>query len=227
MQTSFDERLSLKRISSRYLPLLFVLALPLVLLWRLWWGGQVLFWGVPLTQFYAWHSLVKAALLDGHLPLWNFYLGNGAPLLANHQSGVFYPPNLLYLLLPVERAMGYLVILHLTLAALFAGFWGRTIGLAAFGRAVLALSYALGGVVVGRTQFLPMIYAAAWLPLLLSLAHRLRRRPSVGRAAWLGAAIGLQFLAGHAQWWFYSLLAVGLYYLFVLVFPSDIDWSAG
>lgn len=186
---------------------------PLLLLWRLVFAGEVLYWGVPLTQFYTWHQLVKEALLTGHLPLWNFYLGNGAPLLANHQSGVFYPPNLLYLALPVERAMGYLVILHLMLAALFADHWGRTIGLAPFGRAILALSYALGGALVARTQFLPMIYAAAWLPLLFSLAHRLRLRPAAPAAVWLGLAIALQFLAGHAQWWFYSLVAVGLYYL--------------
>lgn len=210
----------------RFSPLVFVVLTPLLLLWRLVFAGEVLYWGVPLTQFYTWHQLVKEALLTGHLPLWDFYLGNGAPLLANHQSGVFYPPNLLYLALPVERAMGYLVILHLMLAALFADHWGRTIGLAPFGRAILALSYALGGALVARTQFLPMIYAAAWLPLLFSLAHRLRQRPAVQPAVWLGLAVGLQFLAGHAQWWFYSLAAVGLYYAILPVFPAGVNGPA-
>jgi hypothetical protein len=149
--------------------------------------------------------------LNRNLPLWNSYLGNGAPLLANHQSGVFYPPNLLHLLLPVEQVMGYLVILHLMLAALFACWWGRTIGLAPFGRAILALGYALGGYLVGRTQFLTMIYTAAWLPLLFALTYRLARQPKTGPAAWLGVVIAVQFLAGHAQLWFYSLVAAGLY----------------
>lgn len=190
--------------------LLIILAPPLIF-WRLIFGGEVLYWGVPLTQFYPWHTLINQALAAGHLPLWTDLLGNGAPLLANHQTALFYPPNLLFRFLPVEHALGYSVVLHIIGAGLAALYWGRALGLGWTGRTVLALSYALGGYVMGRTQFVAMVAAYAWLPLLLALTEHLVRRRRPVDAVWLGSALALQFLAGHAQTWFYSLLLVLAY----------------
>jgi hypothetical protein len=189
------------------------MALPLLLYWPLTVGGRVLYWGVTLYQFYPWHRLVVEAIRSGHLPLWNDLLGNGAPLLANHQSATFYPLNLIYFLTPVEHAMGYSVVLHLILSGLFAYAWGRTIGLARFGATVTGLSFMLSGFFVSRTQFITVINGAAWLPLLFLLAERLVRRRTPLDAIWLGVALALQFLAGHAQLWFYSLWAVVIYVL--------------
>ena len=93
-----------------------IIVVPFILFWRWLFNGEVLFWGTPLLQFWPWHKLVKEALLQGEWPLWNPLLGNGAPLLANLQSAVFYPPNLIYLLMPVEQALTLSVILHLILA---------------------------------------------------------------------------------------------------------------
>ncbi len=203
--------------TQRFIPSLIVLAAPLLLLWRLAFLGEVLYWGVPMTQFYPWHSLVNAAVQAGQLPLWTDLLGNGTPLIANLQTGFFYPPNVLFRLVPVERAMGYSDILHLMGAGLAALFWGRTLGLRRLGRITLALSYALGGYVVGRTQFITMVAAYAWLPLLLALTERLIATRRRYWTACLGLALGLQFLAGHAQTWFYSLCLLFLYAAYRLV----------
>ena len=100
----------------RIVPPALIVLIPLLLYWRLVFAGEVLYWGVPLFQFYPWHSLVAEAVRAGHLPLWTDLLGNGVPLLANHQSATFYPFNLIYLVIPVEYAMGYSVVLHLILA---------------------------------------------------------------------------------------------------------------
>jgi hypothetical protein len=195
----------------RLAPLVLIVLAPLILFWRLLFAGEVLYWGVPLTQFYPWHSLVNQALAGGQLPLWTDLLGGGAPLLANHQTAFFYPPNLLFRLLPVERALGYSLVLHIASAGLAAYYWGGTLGLGRLGKTVAALSYALGGYVVGRTQFITMVAAYAWLPLLLALTDRLVQRRGRLAPLWLGGALALQFLAGHAQIWFYSLLLVVAY----------------
>lgn len=202
----------------RYLILLLIA--PLLLLWRWVIAGEVLYWGTLLTQFWPWHTLVKASLLRGEWPLWNPWLGNGTPLLANLQSAVFYPPNLVALLLPVEQFLTFSVVLHLALAGILMYAYTRYLGLEPAAAAVSGLSYALGGVIVGRTQFVPMIHTAAWLPLLLLLGDRLARRPNLPHGLLLAAAITLQFLAGHAQLWFYSLLLLGGYVLFRSWFAS-------
>jgi hypothetical protein len=195
----------------RFVAPILVILIPLLLFWRLVFAGEVLYWGLPLYQFYPWHTLVLESIRAGHLPLWTDLLGNGTPLLANHQSAVFYPLNLIYFVLPVEQAMGFSVVLHLIMAGLFAFAWGQTIGLSRLGAIILGVSFMSSGFFVSRTQFITIINSAAWLPLLFLLADRLARRRTLMDAVWLGVALALQFLAGHAQLWFYSLWAVIAY----------------
>jgi len=203
--------------ATRYQNLLylgFIIVLPFVLFWRWVIQGQVLFWGTVMLQFWPWHHLVKTSLLNGRWPLWNPLLDNGTPLLANLQSAVFYPPNLLYLLLPVEHALTLSVVLHLIMAGVLMYFYARNLGLEPFAATVAALAYALSGYLVGRTQFVPMVNAAAWIPLLLLLSDKIATRPSGLTLLWLALVLAVQLLAGHAQLWFYTLWLIGAYILF-------------
>jgi len=201
------------RLSAR-ICLTFILILPLVLFWRWLLRGEVLFWGTTMLQFWPWHHLTKLSLLAGEWPLWNPLLGNGAPLLANLQSAVFYPPNLLYLLLPIEHGLTVSVILHLALAGLLMYLYTRYLGLLPFAAALSALTYMFSGYIVGRTQFVVMVNAAAWLPLLLLLSDRLARQRNPLDILGLGLVLAVQLLAGHAQLWFYSLWLIGPYIIF-------------
>ncbi len=213
-------------ILRRFLPVGLLLALPLVLYAPLLFGGKVLYWGVYLLQFYPWRQLAVEQIRAGHWPLWNPYLGAGTPLAANLQTAVFYPPNLLFLLMPVERAFGWALALHLALAGLSAYYLGRTLGLSRFGALVTGLTYGLGGYLVAHWVFPSMVYAAAWLPLLLALTEKLISniqypipkdiRYWIVDIALLALVVALQLLAGHAQTSFYSLLIVAAFALFRL-----------
>jgi hypothetical protein len=191
-----------------------ILFLPLVLFWRWLLQGEVLFWGTTLLQFWPWHYLVKASLLAGEWPLWNPLLGNGAPLLANLQTAVFYPFNLLYLILPIEHGLTFSIILHLALAGLFMYLYVRHLGLQPFAATLSALTYMLSGYIVGRTQFAVMVNAAAWFPLLLLLSDRLATRRNLLDVLGLALVLAVQLLAGHAQLWFYGLWLIGPYVIF-------------
>ena len=200
----------------------------LLLTWSLLFGGRVLYWGTQLLQFAPWRQLVADALRAGKWPVWTQALGNGAPLLANHQSAVFYPPHLLFLLFPVGRALGYSLALHLALAGLFAWLWARQLGLGRLGRLVVGLAYAGSGFLVGHALFPSMVETAAWLPLLFLLADRLAKRRRAADAVALGAALGVQFLAGHAQLWYYGMWAIGSYALFMGWQVSRVaGWQSG
>ncbi|MEM7020717.1 MAG: hypothetical protein AAF512_25665, partial [Pseudomonadota bacterium] len=67
------------------------------------------------------------------------------------------------------------------------------------------------GYIIGRTQFITMVNAAAWFPLLLLLAERLVSHRSKQTTIWLGIVLAIQFLAGHAQLWFYGVWFLGGY----------------
>ena len=199
---------------SNFIFIALIVILPLLLFWRWIVKGEVLYWGTVLFQFWPWHALVRSSILNGNWPLWNPLLGNGTPLLANLQSAVFYPPNLLYLVMPVEHALTISVILHLMGAGLCMFFYARHIGLTPFAAMLPALTYMFSGYIIGRTQFITMVNAAAWVPLLLLLGDKLAVRRNLLDALWLALVLAVQLLAGHAQLWFYGLLLLGPYIIF-------------
>ncbi|MGA2112243.1 MAG: YfhO family protein [Anaerolineales bacterium] len=190
------------------LPFLAILAAAMLLFWQILFAGQVIFWGVPLLQFYPWHFLARELLARGGLPLWDPYLGMGAPLLANSQSALLYPPNWLLLVLPLDHAQGWLLVAHIVL-----GGWGmiclaRRLGINSFGQAVAGLAFALSGYSVGRAGFQSINAALAWLPWIILAAERLVSEER-GITILLGVLLALQILAGHLQtaWYTWLLLA--------------------
>ncbi len=172
---------------------------PLVLFWRIVFGDRVLFWGVPLLQFYPWQQFAVEMWRSGNAPLWNPFVGNGAPLAANLQSAVFYPLNALYLLLPVERAMGYTAVLHAILAGLAMYAWGRAFGLRPLAALVGALAFQLSQFFIARFGFLSITATFPWTAVWLWRAEVLAQRRRMSDMLWLALTIGLGLLAGHAQ----------------------------
>ncbi len=194
---------------------LLVILVALILFGRLF-AGEALFWGLPATQFVPWRAFACDELAAGRLPLWNPYVGAGAPLLANYQTAFFYPPNWLHILLPAPLALSVVGALHLIWAGL--GMWrfSRAIGVTEFGRGVSALAFAFSGYTIARFGNPPMVDAAAWLPWLFWAVHRLtgpERRSRLHDMATLALVAAMLLLVGHAQLAFYALVGAGLYTL--------------
>ncbi len=184
--------------------------------------GQVIVWGLPLLQFAPWRSAAFGALRGGRLPLWNPMVGSGAPLLANYQTAILYPPNWLYLIVPAEYAAGIVGMLHLLLAGLGMMAYLKRIGVGRLGQGVGAIGFALSGFFVARFGFLTMVDAAAWLPWLLwavdGVVGERSEPPSTPippacfrKLSVLGGIVALMLLAGHAQMSFYALQMAGAY----------------
>ncbi|MBN1582365.1 MAG: YfhO family protein [Anaerolineae bacterium] len=212
---------------SRWSLVLALLILPLVLYWPFILGGKALFWGTPLLQFWPWRQFAAEQLHAGRIPLWNPYAGNGVPLLADHQSAIFYPPNVIFWLLPVHYAMGLSLALHAMLAGGAMVALARDLGLSRFAGLIAALAFMFSGYMVARGSFLTEISALPWLPLIwlftrrvicthrVVCTRRVVQRRRLSDVAWLALAIAMQFLAGHAQTWFYSLWSMGAYVLWL------------
>jgi len=182
-------------------------------------AGEVLFWGLPSLQFYPWREFAFEQIAAGHLPTWNPLVGAGAPLLANYQTAVFYPPNWLHLLLPDAHAMSIVAVLHVLWAGLGMWLFSGVLGLPAFGRAFSTLAYALSGYLIGRAGSFPTADAAAWIPWIFWLAWRVMAGGRWRDAGGLALAFALQLLAGHAQTTWYSAVAVGLFALWIALWP--------
>ena len=199
------------RYAIRHTQYAVLILVPLILFWRIVFAGRALFWGVPLLQFYPWQQYAVEMWRSGNVPLWNPFVGSGAPLAANLQSAVFYPLNVLYFILPVERAMGYTAVLHVILAGLAMYAWGRTVGLRPLAALVGALAFQLSQFLIARLAFLSITATFPWPAIWLWRAEIFAQRRRMSDALWLALTIGLGLLAGHAQTAGLGLIVVVLY----------------
>ncbi|MEJ2352631.1 MAG: hypothetical protein P8Y03_22830, partial [Anaerolineales bacterium] len=207
-------------------PILLFFLVPFILLAPVWLTGKAMFWGTPILQFVPWRAWAWETMRSGHLPLWNPLLGMGAPLIANYQSGLFYPPNWLFFILAeiggvplMAWGQAILVAAHMAWAALGMGFLARRLGLRDLAQMISGLAFGLGGYLVARSGFLSINAAVAWLPWVVLGVTRLAEAwngETAGKSGgWgdriqavilLSLALGMQLLAGHAQTAWYTLL---------------------
>lgn len=172
----------------------------------------MIFWGLPMLQFYPWHWIARQDILAGYLPLWNTTLGMGAPLLANAQSALLYPPNWLLLILPLDLGQGWLMVAHLLLAGVGMARLSRALGIGWLGQTVAGLAFMLSGYLVARAGFVSINAAVAWLPWIILAGESAWKKQKMFSLP-LALLLVLQWLAGHWQtaWYTWLLLAGWLF----------------
>lgn len=142
-------------------------------------------------------------LQAGRLPLWNPYNASGEAWLANPQTGVFYPPTWIFLILPFDTAYVAYLLLHLLILGcsaylLFHRSASREASL------VGAVTLMCCGPVLSLVDVSNNFTTFAWLPLVIWTALR-----PVGTTGCLlsAAAMAMSFLAGEP--FFAALGAIG------------------
>lgn len=162
-------------------------------------GGSWPFFDDAISLFNIWHVLGRRGAESGVVPLWNPYLFCGMPFFANNQSALLYPPNVIYLIMPVGYALLLDALLHNILLAWGAYFLGRAFKLSRTSSFVMALAFALGGAVSAHIANGHMTWhaARAYLPWELSCLL-LYLRSGKRRFAWyLAPLLALQVAAGY------------------------------
>ena len=185
-------------------------------------GGDSVSFLFPMYRFAA------DSLRAGTIPFWNPHQYAGAPFLADNQSGIFYPFNLLlFFLWPgfSYRGLEALVVWHFFFAgaAMYAclRLLRPQITLGRPAALLGALAFMFSDVFITHVGNLNLIAVAAWLPLAFVGLHRaIFATRSRGRIAWAalgGAALGTATLAGHGQMTFLSAVFLGSYALYQAV----------
>ncbi|UCC67828.1 MAG: YfhO family protein [Armatimonadota bacterium] len=166
----------------------------------------------PIQQYLPWRIYAVESLRAGFIPLWNPYAFCGTPFLANLQSTVLYPPNLLFLLTGARHGFGVSAILHLALGGLSMYAFLRTLGLRRGAGLLGALVLMFNGFTVTWLEYPTLsLWVFMWLPAILLCYERALREP---RSLWTvgcALALGMQFLGGHLQVSAYVVMAFLLY----------------
>jgi hypothetical protein len=191
--------------------------------------------GDSVSFLYPMYRFAAQSFQAGTIPLWNPYQYAGSLFIADNQTGIFYPPNLLLFLLNPDfsySAIQWLVIGHFLFAGAAMYICMRLLRiqtpLPRAAALISALAYMFGGVFIAHIGNLNLIAVAAWLPLsFLALHHAIMasdHRAGSGYALVGGVLLGIGTLAGHGQMTFLLATYLGCYALFRAVSERSL-WS--
>jgi hypothetical protein len=144
---------------------------------------------------YLWVALVKSF----QVPLWNPYNYSGIPLLATLQPGVFYPPHLIYLLLPFNVAWNWIIILHFFLASVTTYSLLRYLRASSEGAILGAITFLLSGYLISVHNLLTHLLAVAWFPLIIVQFLKYFETGKTKFLVFSSILLAIQFFAGAPE----------------------------
>jgi len=156
--------------------------------------------GEDLTNlFWHWSQFAVSSLRESQFPLWNPYLFSGIPFVANPQPALFYPPTWLAYLMPINRALGLIVALHVWIAGAGMYGWIRSEKASKLGALFAAVVFAFSGYFLARIRggHLGVLTTGSWLTVLLWVYRGVCARRDWALAVVAGLPFGLSVLAGH------------------------------
>src|SRR4030042_1544751 len=166
-----------------------------------------------IRQLYPWRKLAIDEFKSGRFPLWNPYNFSGSPLLANYQSAVFYPLNILFFIFVFNAAWTILVVIQPLLASLFTYLYCRRIGLGKPASLTAAITFGYSLFMSVFLEYNPICQAMLWLPLSLyaieGLSSAINRRDLIV----LTFSVVASAFAGHLQIFAVSLVFITAYWL--------------
>lgn len=161
-----------------------------------------------ITQIYPWKKLTIETWKLGQVPLWNPYSFAGTPHLANYQSAVLSPFNLLFWVYPQIDAWSILVLLQPLLAGIFMYMFMGELVRSDVGSTIASLAFMFCGFIVVWMAYGTLGYAVLFLPFILWAVHR-------NKGVLVSLGLALSFFSGHFQ---ISMYVAVLSFFYALVF---------
>jgi hypothetical protein len=164
-------------------------------------------------EFVYWRQFGFDQLRHGHIALWNPHVFGGVPFMGGFQAALFYPPDWIYLVVPLHIAINFEIVLHVFLLGLFMAAWIKRLRLHPAAVLVASAVMMFGGAFFLHIYpgHLATLDAMAWIPLLLRTVDELIDGPAP-KWVFIGIfALSMQVLAGHPQTVFNTLVTCSVY----------------
>ena len=171
----------------------------------------------PIRQQIPWKKLVVENFKKFEIPIWNPYSFSGTPLLANFQSGAFYPLNL-FLFLPFSFGWSLMIVLQIILAGIFMFYYLRNQKLNDYASLIGSISFAFSGFFIAWLEWNTILQTALWFPSILLSVEKIfsEDRKKFKWQITLVLSLVFSFFAGHLQVFFYEILFLILYIAFYI-----------
>jgi hypothetical protein len=164
-------------------------------------------------QFVSWRDFGFREMAKGNFALWNPHIFGGAPYFGGLQAALLYPPNWIFLFLPLTAAINWSIALHVFAIGAFMFLWMRRRGLN------VASSFFAGALLMFCGPHFLHIYAGhltnlpamVWSPLIFCSIDAVLQGRRRGWALIGMVAVAMQIFSGHPQYVFYTAIAAGVY----------------
>ena len=160
---------------------------------------KIFFFRDILNLFMPYRLFAAENIQNGIIPIWNPYTFFGQPFLANPEVSLFYPLTVLFYIFNFSVAYKLFIVGHFFLAAISFYIMARLLGARNSFSVIASITWAFGGYLVARVEFLSILGSAVWLP--LCVIFLIRRKKIL-----LGLTFAVQIFAGHPQVVFYSII---------------------
>ena len=171
-----------------------------------------------ITEIYPWRYFSIDQIKQGEIPFWNPHNFSGNPQIANFQTALFYPLNILYLILPFNLSWTLIIMLQPFLAGIFMYlFLKKGVGLKDFASFIGAVSFSFSSYMSVWIQYGNIGSTLLWLPLILLLIKNFVGKITALNFLILSLSLCMSFLAGYIQGVFYIYILSFLYYLYLVL----------
>ena len=167
---------------------------------------------------YILFSLGWGGLRQGLLFRWLPYLYSGIPFIGSFAFCPFYPVSWLFLILPFPLAFNLQYVVHGVLAGAFMYRFLRILHMKRFPALFGALGFQVSGhlVTLCYPGHLQKVQAIVWFPLAMAFLHKGLFSPKRRYFLLTGCALAMPLLTSHPQIYYYSILALCLYFIWAL-----------
>jgi len=175
-----------------------------------------------ITQIYPWKHFTIETFKSGQIPLWNPYSFSGTPHLANYQSAVLSPFNILFFVFPFIDAWSILVLLQPFLAGLFMYLLIRSFKLSKFASLIPSVSFMFCGFITVWMGYGTLAYAILFLPLAIFAIEKYYQTKGAMFLIILSLTLPLSFFSGHFQISLYFLITVFIFIIYKFIISKNI-----
>lgn len=182
--------------------------------------GDILFAGRQLylrdltRYYYPTKQIVREVILGGNFPFWNPDYSAGQPMAANPEYEVFYPLQWLILLPSYNIGYQLHIVAHVWVALVGMYLFLRSMKLRIPASLFGALTFGIGGLYMSMVNLLPILFCAAWMPLILMFARRFMLRPTARDYALTALFLGMQMLTAEPTTLIQTWFLIGTYALY-------------
>ena len=166
-----------------------------------------------IRQLFPWKSLVVESFKNFEIPFWNPYFLSGNPLMANFQSGSFYPLNLIFFTFNFMDAWTIFIILIPILAGFFMYAFLKELGLKISSSIFAGVVFAFSSYMVVWMEYGNVGHTFLWLPLTLLILEKFVKKQRLIHIMYFITISAIAFLAGYIQGYFYAVLVGTIYFL--------------